>query len=157
LYFLHRYDEARQQCEKTLEMNGRYLSAHQYLYQIYLAEGSYPEAIEEYLTSERLRSGSKMTQETPDEKRLRQAFADGGVREFWTALAKMLSETGPEYYQVAQHYSRLGNREQAVYWLTQAFDNHDLDLAFVAADPVFDEYHIGRNDLPFLNNFLYGN
>jgi DNA-binding winged helix-turn-helix (wHTH) protein/Flp pilus assembly protein TadD len=157
LYFVHRQDEAREQCQRTLEMNGRFLNAHVNLYDIYLAKGEYAEAVEEHLAIQRLRSGAKYEAETPLEKSLRQAFADGGIRQFWKALIDESLTQQAAYYQLARCAARLGEREKAIYWLNQAYERHDPDLVLVAADPLFDEYHVGRDDLGFLKRLLNGN
>jgi DNA-binding winged helix-turn-helix (wHTH) protein/Tfp pilus assembly protein PilF len=54
LYFLQRFDEAEAQCIRTLQMDPKSYNANTLLSYIYTAKGMYPEAVEAFLTSERL-------------------------------------------------------------------------------------------------------
>ena len=44
-------------------------------------------------------------------------------------------------YQIARAYAMLGEKDQTVSWLERACDNKSFLLAFVQADPIFDDLH----------------
>ena len=44
-------------------------------------------------------------------------------------------------YQIARAYAMLGDKQQTLDWLEKACDNKNFLLAFVNADPVFDNFH----------------
>jgi hypothetical protein len=44
-------------------------------------------------------------------------------------------------YQIARTYAMLGQKQQALDWLENACDNKNFLLAFVNADPVFQDLH----------------
>jgi serine/threonine-protein kinase len=149
-YFSRRYDEGSDQCRRALDI-GRSIDAHDHLYDIYIAQGRYREAVDEYLATASLR-----TRGADEGTSLREAFAQGGIIRFWRELLNRQQRALPSYYQLAKTCARLNDQPQAVKWLVTAYKNHDPELIYLVADPVFDEYHIGRNDLPFLNEFLHG-
>lgn len=81
LYFLRRYDDAERQCKRTLEIDGKSFNAHSYLYSVYTAQGKYNEAVEAFITRERLSANNASI--PSDFEELRTAFDQGGIEAFW--------------------------------------------------------------------------
>jgi hypothetical protein len=68
-------------------------------------------------------------------------------------LAEKYSQP-PQNYSSARYHARLGDREKAVSLLRRALEEHDPGMVLVAADPLFDDYHIGSNELDFWDQVL---
>jgi DNA-binding winged helix-turn-helix (wHTH) protein/Tfp pilus assembly protein PilF len=153
LYFMHRYEDATAQCKKALEINAGFLNAHANLFDIYAAQGSYNDAVDEFFAIERLHGTAANTDGTREETDLRRVYADQGITGFWRTLAEKYSQP-PQNYSSARYHARLGDREIAVSLLRRAFEEHDPGMVLVAADPLFDNYHIGSNELDFWDQVL---
>jgi hypothetical protein len=41
-------------------------------------------------------------------------------------------------YNIAQIYARLGDKEQALIWLEQAYNNRDSKMTYAKVEPAFD-------------------
>lgn len=144
LYFLRKYDDALAQCSKTLEMDANFLNAHIYLYEIYTAKEMYDEAVEKFFKIEQLKSDFSLP--FAHLEKLRTAFKQGGIRAFWQTRVEYL-EQNQHSYQLAQYYTRLGNKEKALSWLRKSYENRDFDFILFKTDPVF--YDL-RNEPQFL-------
>lgn len=135
LYFLRRFDEAIAQCRKTLAMDDKFHNAHQYLYEIYNAKEMYAEAVETYFKLEEI----AVTPSPPEVlEELRQAYATGGIRAFWKKQAEFASGQFPFHYRKAQHYARLGEKDEAFAQLRKAYETRNFQFYLFLADPVFD-------------------
>jgi len=134
LYFSNKYDQAIEQCQRTLKMDPNFLPVHQYLYAIYTAKGMYPEALDAYFRYEEL---SMTTQTHPNRiEGLKKAFAAGGIRAFWRERIKILSQMSPpQAYQIGQYQTWLGNHDEAIHWFKRAADEHSFDFLFFDTDP----------------------
>jgi tetratricopeptide (TPR) repeat protein len=146
---------ATAQCEKTLAIDPGFVNAHTQLSEIYMARGVYDKAVDEFLATERLRRGGPDKAETPEDQILRKAFNDGGISGFWRALAARYVQP-PQYYAAARQYARLGDHQTAANCLLKAVETHDLGMISFAADPLFDEYHLGHNEIDFPDRLLPG-
>jgi tetratricopeptide (TPR) repeat protein len=151
LYFTSRYDEAIAQCQKTLGMNDKFHNAHSYLYEIYNANGMFREAFEQFFKNEEI-AGIKMPPEIIE--KFRTAYKTGGIRAFWRArIEAFKGGKAPECYKIAQYYARLGEKEEALKWLGEAYQTRDFNFILLLADPTFDDFHGDRrfNELmPFI-------
>jgi len=136
LYFSRKYDQAINQCLKTLEMDPGFLNAHFYLYDAYTAKEMYDEAVNEFFKTEELNMTS-LSYPTQLEK-LRTAYATGGIRSFWRTRIEMLKKPMPNSdYSIGRYYVRLGEQEQALRWFRSAYEKHDFGFMFFAADPTY--------------------
>jgi DNA-binding winged helix-turn-helix (wHTH) protein/Tfp pilus assembly protein PilF len=138
LYFARKFDQAIEQCRKTLEMDANFLNAHAYLYDVYTAKGMYAEAVNEYLTVEEL---NMTTSAYPAQlEKLKKAFATGGIRAFWRARIEMLNTPkSPAAYGIARYYTRLGERDEAIHWFRRAYQDRDFGFIFLIPDPAHAE------------------
>lgn len=134
LYFSRKYDQAIEQCRKTLEMDPNFLNAHSYLYEIYTSKGMYPEAVSQYFRAEEL---NMTTMAYPSHyKKLKAAYAAGGIREFWRTRIEMTKKTASYgAYRVAQYHARLGEHDEAFRLFRVAYQQRDFDFVFFIADP----------------------
>lgn len=133
-YFLQKYDEAIAQCERVLGRDPDFFNAHVYLYEVYMANGMYDEALEQMFTIQRLKGDFVVPSTEID--RLRQAYARGGIKEYWKARIEWM-EGEPDSYGLARYYARLGNKDKALEWLQRSATERKFDFVFVFTDPVF--------------------
>lgn len=133
-YFLQKYDDAIDQCRRTLESDPNFLNAHLYLYEVYTAKGLYDEAVSELFATENLKSDFVLPAE--EVEKLRLAYGRGGINAFWKARIAYL-EKNPHSYELARYNARLGNEEKAIEWLQGAHEAKDFDFVFFLTDPVF--------------------
>jgi len=140
LYFSHKFDEALDQCRRTLEMDPDFINAHAYLYDIYTAREMYAEAVAEYFKTEEL---SMTTPAYPgDLDDLRSTYAAGGIRAFWRRRARMLEgRNGADGYRIAKYKTRLGQHDEAINWLERAHQEREFDFVYFVADPSFRALH----------------
>jgi DNA-binding winged helix-turn-helix (wHTH) protein/tetratricopeptide (TPR) repeat protein len=136
LYFSRKYEEATEQCRKTLGMDANFLPAHEYLYQIYTVQELYPAAVNEYLTIERLNTTTRALPR--DLEKIQQAYSKGGIRAFWRARIEFLKRQHPPFtYPIARYYALLGEHTAALFWLRQSAKVPYFDFIFCAADPAY--------------------
>lgn len=144
-YFAREYDDAEAYCRKALEVYPNFTFAHEYLFEICFATGRHDEAFEEYIKWY-LSLGSDSTGsigQVAYEGRLRAIYLRSGMKGL---LRNRIDEhlRGPQgnlSYQIARAYAMLGEKQQTLDWLEKACDNKNFLLAFVNADPVFQELH----------------
>lgn len=130
LYLSLKYDQAIEQCQKTLEIDPNYLPAYQHLYAIYAAKEMYPEAVDAYFRYEELNT---TTQSKPAElNKLRKAYAAGGIRSFWR---EGMNASAASPYQRAQYELQLGNVDGAYRWFSIAAERRSFEFLFFTADP----------------------
>jgi DNA-binding winged helix-turn-helix (wHTH) protein/Tfp pilus assembly protein PilF len=151
LYFKRKYDKALVQCQKTLTMDANFINTYRYLYEIYLAQKRWDEAVSTYFRIEELSNFGSLPN---DLKKLKEAYARGGIREFWQTQTETLSRPVVQPYKLAQTYSRLGERDKALYWLNEVYKNRDFDFVMVASDPIFFEFHDDQDFFALMTKFL---
>jgi tetratricopeptide (TPR) repeat protein len=62
-----------------------------------------------------------------------------GVLQSWLGGLKEVSKRGyVSPYNIAQIYARLGDYNQAIDWLEQAYNGRDSKLTYVKVEPAFD-------------------
>jgi len=139
LYLARRYDEAIEQSRKTAELDPNMPSTYLWLAKSYEQKALYDLAIEGYL-----KAGSYVTSEPEAKARLRTAYQNSGWlgywREFLNLLQKRASEKDPSEYLLAETYARLGEKDQAFFWLEKAFEQHNSWMIFLSTDPLWDQF-----------------
>jgi TolB-like protein/Tfp pilus assembly protein PilF len=153
--YARQYDQAIEQERKTLEMDPNYARAHLYLAQAYEQKQMFDDAVAEYLKARILDGGS------PEEvAELKAAFARSGIRAYWQKALELLLKSSKSKrvapYNIAAHYSRLGDNEKALEMLEKAYAEHStamigLNLEFefdgLRSDPRFKDL-VRRVGLP---------
>ena len=136
-YFVREYDQSIQQCRRALELDPNAAGAYDCLGSSYLAEGKYEPAI---AASER--AASLSNNDAARLVGLGRAYALAGrmsdARRVLDQLrAQSLQAYVPPYFS-ATIYGALGEKKEAFSWLEKAFDDHDVFLAWLKADPAVD-------------------
>ncbi|MFZ0064237.1 MAG: protein kinase, partial [Pyrinomonadaceae bacterium] len=133
LFLARRYDEAKQQLYKTLELDPNFLVAHDTLSKVYEVEGMHEKALDASLVGER-------PEVIADVKKI---YATSGIRGVWQArIDELLEYSKREYispYSLAMLYARLGENDKAFEWLEKAVEGRSANLTYLIADPRFDQ------------------
>ncbi|MDQ4122174.1 MAG: protein kinase [Acidobacteriota bacterium] len=145
LYFARRYDEALNELRRTLEMDQNFARTHVYLQSVYLKKGMNDEAFAELLKVEAL-SGTSAERITE----LKNAYASGGWKSVWQKKVEFALEDAKSRYvtslSMAFLYTKTGDRNRALEWLSRAYEEREGSLVNLNADPYWDEL---RADLRF--------
>jgi Flp pilus assembly protein TadD len=132
------YEEALQQVQETLELDGHFAPAHQSLGWVYLHTGRQDEAIREFQNALKL-SG---TDDTDLQLDLGFAYAVSGKRdEARRILARMekLHEQGiVPSGSIAILHGALGESNEAFAWLEKAYEERDPQLTYIKAGRRFE-------------------
>ena len=141
-YFGRRYERAITEEQKILHGDPNFVQARRKLAFALEAKGMEQEAITEWLTVEKQLGVNGETLEG-----YKKACASSGIRGYWLqALEIDKKEVGHEAGSLSSYYARLGDREQAFYWLDRAFDQRAPWLVYAKVTPVYDNL---RNDPRF--------
>jgi Tfp pilus assembly protein PilF len=128
-----------------------FLSPHLYLAEIYLAGKDYPNYISESKKVAQLRHDPvALTIANAAER----GFAVGGARTMWEGMLpvrkKFYLQGKLSAFPLAQTYSQLGQKEEALNYLRKAYDKHDAAIVFMNNDGSFD----GLRDNPSFRDLL---
>jgi eukaryotic-like serine/threonine-protein kinase len=135
LWTARRYEQAIKVLQQSLALNSSHAWTHHVLGYVYASNGQYAEALAAYREAQKWGDNSTST-------RCYQgyALALAGQRGAALALRKQLQTTS-EYVSPAEFailYIGLGEHEQALRLLENAYAVHDLQLQYLNADPHFD-------------------
>lgn len=136
LYFARRYDDAIEQFRKTLELEPGMPTANRWMAKSYEQKGLYDQAVEACLKT------PQFTVHGPAaEAALREAYAASGWKGFWRKLLDLRkARSNVDLYPLAEIYSRLGNKDQALATLEKAYEQHDQStLIWLNCDPFWDD------------------
>jgi TolB-like protein/DNA-binding winged helix-turn-helix (wHTH) protein/Tfp pilus assembly protein PilF len=131
------YDQAIEQCRKTVELDQHFSPGHWCLGMAYTAKKMYKEATDEFLKA-RASGGCPC-----ELAALGYAYAAAGDKISASSILRELerrSEQGsPLSYLIAEVYAGLGENDRAFTWLDRAYKERDFNLpAWLKLDPMMD-------------------
>ncbi len=136
LYFARRYDQDIELCRKTIEFDPNFGLVHFYLAQAYAQTGRFRDAIDQAKTGYQLDSSPVMT------GLLGEVYASlGNKAETEIVLGRLDRLSKQRYvcsYQTAAIYQGLGQKDQALKWLSRAYDERSDCIPWLKVDPLFD-------------------
>lgn len=143
-YFAREYERAEEYCHKALEIYPDFFNAHVLLQHIYLQRGEDEKYIEASIRSNRV--WQTFSDQAPKEKerfekhfaKEREDFKKVGLRNYIAARYFRVPLSKSTHYERAWYYALFGEKEKALDNLEDAYENKQFMLAFVRADPVFD-------------------
>jgi len=145
-YFARRYDAAIARERKVLEADPNFVQARRKLGFALEAKGMEQEAVTEWLTVERQMGTDDETLEG-----YKKASASAGIRGYWRyALEIEKKDVGNEAGALSSYYARLGDREQAFFWLDRAYDQRAPWLVYSKVTPVYDNLRSDSRFTAFL-------
>jgi len=136
LYYAGRYDEAIDQCRRTIEMDPNFAVAHWHLGLAYEQKQVFDAAIEEFQKAISLSGGSPLMKAA-----LGHAYAKSQKKHEANKILGELNELSKQQYvspyEVATIYVALGNNEQAFQLLEKAYTEHSFHLVYLNVWPQF--------------------
>jgi len=136
LYYAGRYDEAIDQCRRTIEMDPNFAVAHWHLGLAYEEKQALDAATEEFKKAISLSGGSPLMRAA-----LSRAYAQSqkkhGANEMLDKLNELSKQQYVSPYEVATIYIALGNNEQAFQLLEEAYAEHSFHLVYLNVSPQF--------------------
>jgi len=135
-YLAGQYDAAIEQGKKTIELYPESAGAYDWLGYAYEKRGLSDQAIATYLRAKELRGVS------PKElSAFRSASQKDGVRGLWQMELENAERTpAPDPCWLTKIYAHLGDKERALEFLKQSFQQHCSGPHTTIADPVFDDF-----------------
>jgi serine/threonine protein kinase/Tfp pilus assembly protein PilF len=139
LYFARRYDEARDQLLKTLDLEPGFMPAHFWLGRVYIRQQRYVEALAE---------SEKAANADVGDRQLAQLlageiYAVSGRRtealhiiDEWQLRRSQSSNVAASSFAVV--YSSLGEKELTLEWLNRAYNERDSSLLTAQIHPAYD-------------------
>ena len=135
----HQPDAAMALLKQIETTEPSFVSAHRYLSEIYLARQDYPDYLNEWRQMAILR---KDQNELQIEKAAEEGFAKSGYSGMLQATLSAQRDLNRKgllpAYSLAVTYARLGQKQNSLQCLRQAYDQHDSSLLFLSTDPAFD-------------------
>ena len=134
LFLAERFDDAIDQCQKSLALDPGSVAAHTILRWAYEKKGMHVEALAAY-EQERSFAGDTPTTRA---KRAHVLAAIGKQEEARVILEEILAQRQEQWvtaYEIAIIYCLLGERDNAFHWLEQAEREHAVGFTFVRVDP----------------------
>lgn len=137
LYLARQYDRAIQQLKSTIDLDPDFVLAHLVLGQVYEEKGEYPKAVEE------LRKAVSLSPRSPLMLAgLARGEARAGDRPGAEKILARLNDMGKKQYvspfYTALVYTGLGDSNQALSWLEEAYKDRSNGLIFIKVDPELD-------------------
>ncbi|MEK6324042.1 MAG: protein kinase [Acidobacteriota bacterium] len=140
LYYAGRYDEAIEYYRKALELDPSFGWSYLWIGQAYVQKGMYEQALDEINRAITLLPGNTRAMAT-----LGHAYAASGKRgEAQKVLDELKERSKRSYvspYFIALIHTGLGQKDQAVERLEEAYREHHPYLALLKVEPVFNNLH----------------
>ena len=127
LKLLRRHDQAIEAYRKALELDPNYVRVHQFMHAAYLAKGMYDQAASEIIESSR----------SPERVILRKAYETRGIRGLWE-VQKKTAVDNHNSFGAARFSARLGQTDEALRWLEQAYEERHPEMPMIAAREDYD-------------------
>ena len=132
LFYARQYDASIAQLKKTVELDANFPGAHNGLYRPYHLKGNYAESVEELAKWSELVGGQQ------EASLMRESFAKGGWQGFLRAMTGTRRPSSLKLYVVATFYAALGEKDEAIRELNEAYDKQESDFIWLKVDPLMD-------------------
>jgi tetratricopeptide (TPR) repeat protein len=137
LYYARHYDEAITQLRSVLQTSPKFPLAHLWLGRAYEQKGMYPEAITEFE-----QAGTALKDWPVIIAAAGHAYGRSGHKSEATAALRRMNELMKEEYVtpygIALIFAGLDDKEQAMNWLQNAYEDRSHWLVWLNLDPRFD-------------------
>ena len=138
LYLARRFDDANAQLRKTLEIDPTFVNAHYYLGLILQQKGDLPAAIAQLEKAKQL-SGDDPFISTLTAAAKAKAGDNRAALRMLSELDKISQHREVVGYWRALLYLSLNNKEEAIRWLEQGFEDRDgSNIGWIKVDPLLD-------------------
>ena len=153
-YHARQYDAAIEQLKKALEMDKGFAWAHNLLGFAYLKQGDYKNSLAEIQSAVDLsgRQSAYLASLARVNAVMGNKKAVGKILDELTGVSKQ-RYISP--YYVAAIYAATNDKEESFKWLQKAYEERDLNLVYVNADPAFDGLRSDARFATLLANIGY--
>jgi TolB-like protein/Tfp pilus assembly protein PilF len=138
LVFNRRYDQAKEQFEKALELDPNFFQAYWGLGAADLYKSQHQSAIAAMEKAVQLSGRAPLFLAT-----LGEAYAAGGYSQEAQKILDQLQDVAKDRYVtpygLAHIHAALGKKEDAIHWLETAYQEHAVHMMCLKADPRFDD------------------
>jgi len=135
-YFSRRYDEAMEQLRKTLEMDPNFYFARRHLGSVFAVKGALEAAIGEYQKARALNDDARVL------ALLGYAYASSGNKTEALKILDQMKELSKQRYVSAYGfalvYLGLGDKEEALRWLEQSYQDRFPEITRIKVEPLLD-------------------
>ena len=135
LYLAGENDQAVEQLRKVLDIDTKFAPARRLLEGVYAQMGKHKEAVAEREKMLSLFGGPELAASVEED------FSKSGYRGVLQSWVDGLTEVSKHghvsSYSIGEVYMRMGEKEKAMKWLQQAYDEHDTELVSLGVEPVF--------------------
>jgi len=157
IYYWHRnYDEAISTFHHVLELDPDYWRARTRLGRTYLAQGKYSEAVHEIQEGRRLAGENPYIDGLLGYAEALSGDTNGAHRILAELRQRSLHEYVPAFSMVLISLG-VGDRQQAIHWLSKAYEVHSEHLAYAKIDPLFDPFRSDPQFVDLLNRMGLSN
>jgi tetratricopeptide (TPR) repeat protein len=139
LYLARRYDESIEELKRVVEMDPGFISAYDNVWLAYHAKGDHAKAFEWFIRNhEQARTSSELIDQ------FNAAYQNSGwqgVLEKQRAVVLAKAQKGkfsPRHYRIAVLSALIGDKDQALESLNEAFTYRSANITFLKTDPALD-------------------
>jgi serine/threonine protein kinase len=139
-YFERRFPDAIVQYQNAVRLESRASMAHQLLGHIYATpqQQQYNKVLYHYEAADKMRNRN-VAQTEATYKSYRSVLAEQGPLGMWQAMLEELRKSpSPDPYDMATLYARLGDREEALGLLEEAYRQHSVAMIWLQVDDWWD-------------------
>jgi len=136
LYLMHQNDQAIQQLRSALDIDPKFAPARRLLEEVYAQMGRQKEAVAEREKLLSLSGGPELA--AAIEKDFSQSGYRGVLRSWLDGLQEVSKRGYVSSFSIAEAYMRIGEKEKAINWLENAYEEHDSSLVSLGVEPMFD-------------------
>ena len=135
LYVAGQNGQAIDQLRKVLDIDAKFAPARRLLEEVYAQSGQYKDAVQEREKMLSLFGGSELAASVEDD--FKKSGYKGVLQSWLDGLTEISKYSHVPSYSISEAYMRMGEKEKAIKWLQQAYDEHDSELVSLGVEPVF--------------------
>jgi TolB-like protein/DNA-binding winged helix-turn-helix (wHTH) protein/Tfp pilus assembly protein PilF len=139
-YYARRYDEAIVSLRKTLEFDPNFILTHVFLYGCLFEKGMHRESIPHIVKG--FFNVNTQDEKTRIEAALTSAYDAAGQHGLWEKVRDLMKGAEKKDYNypytMAETYMRLGDKDEAFFWLQKAMDVRHPAVAALRVEPAMD-------------------
>lgn len=138
------YDNAIAQADKILELDPTWHRAYLWRGSAHESKGDFRAAIADFEKANEVSdvSSDKKEEQRSQWKKVKAALETSGERGYWEQSLELIkNEPEPDQYFIAFCYAKLGDKENALSSLEQAFEDKNDQINLMKVEPYFDSLH----------------